>query len=269
MFIEPINDKGTILIYIVIAILILFFFTTIVKIELGHILALIVTIIILFYLSTSQNQKTIDFNTDIEYKLNSLLDKDDLPPDHFYIDADLINLFFNIKQNLAKYNYTNYKQAIITANTLLSIKMDIEKNLCSEPKVPDLTQNFTFNKKWDDTSQYDLKDDTVCSSILTNSYENYQVAEENLKKCMNYMHTFIYVIPGSPSIHRYHEKMMKLLHVPLKRNLDYIKFKYDNYTKKNKLNHTVKIITDYDLPKPMNKYKTSTYHATTNNFNFY
>lgn len=284
-------SKDSILLYLTISIGILFFFTSIVKIELGHLVALIITIIFLLYLTITKNENVQDFNTELEFKLNSLLDNED-PPEYFYIDADIINLFFNIKQDFAEYNYDAYKNAILCANTLLSIRFDMERNLCSPPLVPDLKRNFKptnqiqkskgigeLNEEKEksdflNVDKYDFIDDKKCNSTLLNAFENYQIAEENVKKCMNFLHSFIIIIPNVPVMHRKHEKILERVYVLLKRNLDIIKKRYDNSIK-NKMSHTTKLIEDYDLPKAFNKHNENNIMGTKignfalSNFNFY
>lgn len=271
---ENITNEN-ILLYITISISILFFFTTIIKIELGHLLALLVTIIILTFITISKNDNIQDDNKQLDFKLNSLLDDED-PPNFFYIDADLINLFYNIKQDFAEYNIDSYKNGLNTANTLLNIRFDIERDLCNSPLVPDIKKNFTptihmslsekklHNDKYTsdflNQDNYNFKDDKKCKSILINAYENYQLAEHNLKECMNNIHSFIITIPSDPVIHRKHEKVMKRLHILLKRNLDVIKDIY----KTQKITHSTKMITDYDLPKAINKQI-----GNNSSFNFY
>lgn len=273
---EGVIDKETFFFYSAISIGILFFFTSIVKIELGHVLALFVSISILLSLSIYKKQELVDFNKDFEYKLNSLLDDNEEPPLYFYIDVDIINLFYNVRQDLSKYNYDSYKNTINCVDRVLNIKNDIEKKLCDNPKVPDIKKNFTpklgtsldlekdtpeelskkeFNERNDflNVSEYNLKSDTVCDSTLTNAYENYQIAEENTLNALNHFNSMIISLPSEPVIHSKHEKASKRLHLLLKRNLDDIKKIYDKKLKKG-LGFKSNIITDYDLPKPLNKY---------------
>lgn len=270
-------SKDTFLLYITIAIGILFFFTSIVKIELGHVLALFVTIIVLVSLTFKNNKSIDNFNKELEFKLKSLFDKD-VAPEYFYTDADIINLFFNIKQDMSEYNYDAYKNAVECANNVLKIKFDIERDLCKPPIVPDITKNFTpmlQNQDKDkqdflNVNQYDFIDDKKCKSILLNAYENYQVAEEYVKKCMNYLHSLIIIIPSEPVTHRKHEKISERLHILLKRNLDVIKLRYEN-SLKNGISHSTKFIDDYDNAKAYNKHTEQFLKSNQadNNFNFY
>lgn len=263
LFFENIN-KQDLFIYIIITISILFFFTNVVQINSGHILAFFFTITLLIYLINNNNQNIIDHNTLLDYKLNSLLDNEP-HPDYFYIDSDLINTFFEIKNNLILKNYDNYnvyKSAVICANNLLKIKNDFDKQLCGQPIVPNIHKNFTpftpnvntdenfFTADFLNVNDYDIKDNPNCETILINAYENYEVAVENLQKCINYIQSLIITIPSNPVIHRTHSKLLEKTHILLKRNLDHIKLKYNDSLKKSKLFSSTKFISDYDLPKP-------------------
>lgn len=262
-------DKNAKFLYGVVSIAILFFLTTVVKIELGHLLAFIVVVIVIVSITAYNNERVDDFNKETEYKLKSLVDK---APEYFHLDADMINLFFNIKQDLSEYNEDAYTKAIETADNLLRIRSDFEKKLCKPPVPPNLLKNFGYESSEEDflnTSNYTFKDDKKCDSILINAYENYQVAEAQLKKCMNYLHSLIISLPGVPVIHRKHEKIMDRAHILLKRNLDIIKNIYD---KNLTITSDTKFISDYDLPKAINKHSGFSdwdNNKAISNFNFY
>ncbi len=275
-------SKQNIFLYTTLSISILYFFTKIVKIELGHLLALIVTVAMILYLSFSNFKNVKDFNIELEYKLNSLMDPDIngevYVPEYFYIDADLINLFYSIKQDLAEYNYDAYKNALECANIVLQVRYDFEKDLCSPPIVPDLQANFEpvsdltdlneFKARADfmNIDQYNLKQDKVCKSIIINAYENFELAEENVKKCMNYIHSMIISVPSNPVVHLKHNDISERAHILLKRHLDYIKKRY-NDSIKNGMNTSTRLIHDYDLPKAINKHTGNTHSMS--NFNIY
>lgn len=259
-------------IYIVIVIFILFFSTNVVNIGIGHLFALFISILFISFLVYYNNEQLLDFNKNIEFKLKSLVNNNDTyQPLYLYIDADLINLFFNIKEDISIYNYDAYINSLSSADNLLRIKYDIEKKLCKSPEPPNLLKNFgegKYNNERDEhdikkdflnISDYKLKDDKICDSILVNAYENYQLAEEQLKLCMNFLHSFIITIPSNPVIHRKYQKILDRAHILLKRNLDFIKNRYNEYAKKEITFHT-KFIDDYDLPKAINK------HTYNNNY---
>jgi hypothetical protein len=266
-------DKNDIFFISYIAIFILFFFTSVVKIEISHLSAILVIIGIFIVKTVVKKENSEDFNTVLEYRLNSL---SDIPPDFLYMDADIINIFFNIKQDFFEYNKDTYYKALKCADIVLEIRHDMEEKLCASPEVPNLLSNWSSKDSTKYPSEfqilsnlvgsedYDLKDDTECKSTLENAYENYQVAEEHVKKCVNYIHSYIINIPSNPVIHRKHQKIVSRLHILLKRNLDIIKDIY--YSRgingKKGINHATKFIDDYDLPKAANKF-------SDNMFSFY
>lgn len=269
-------DQRDIFNYSVISVIILFFFTVIIKADISHLISIIVVTGVVAWFIYEKQTNALDNNQESEFKLNSILDNE-LPPDYFYTNLDLINLFFNIKQDLSQYNYDSYKNAVVSANKVLEIKYDIETRLCNSPKVPDVRKNFTPSKtvnigvvykdkanEFLNLDGYEFKDDKVCNSILENAYENYQVAEEFTKKSLNYLNSIVISLPSQAVFIRKHEKAVELLHILLKRELDIIKKTYDEKLKRT-LNHKSKMITDYDLPKALNKFTDS--DAST--FNFY
>lgn len=248
--------------------IILYFFTTVVKINPGHFMALIAIIGLYSYNTVTSISDTNDFNKTTEYRMKSLYDEPGETPVFLYADADIINLFYDMKQDLAVYNYKSYKSAVKCADNVLRIRIDIEKKICMSPKVPDIHKNFTpgdlDKDEFLNPNDYSFTDDKICDSILTNAYENYQVAEEYVKKCMNYLHSMIISIPSNPVLHRKHEQVSDRLHILLKRNLDVIKKIYNKSLEKG-ISHATKFISDYDLPKAYNKHR----EEVNTEFNFY
>ena len=239
-------SNKTILYYIIIIISILFTFTTIIKVELGHILALIIILLVLFGLTKKMNDTINHTNIELEYKQNSIGDHT-FTPEFFYLDADLINLYFNVKNDFYMYNNDAYINSLKAADQLLSIRKQFELKLCPPPVVPDLTKNFepmSSGGKIGDTVTYDLtieSDPQKCNSMLLNAYPMYLLATTRLKESMNEMQSMIITIPSNPVIHYKHKTVCNRLHVLLKRNLDII---YRIYQEKKKIHDTP--ITNYD-----------------------
>lgn len=244
MILEYFNniDNNTFFLYIVISIIILYIFTNVIKIEIGHLLALIISIIVIIYITDLKNNNVTDFNTDMEFKLKSLtIDESNSIPEYFHLDADLINLFYDIKQNISIYNSVSYTDALNTTNNILKIRNDMEQQICNIPIPPNPLDNNSF----------DYTEDTSCNSNLINSYENYQIAEEQVNKCMNYLQSLIISIPSEIVIHTTYQFLLKRAHILLKRNLDIIKDLHNKKSNKN-INSNTRFITDYDLPKAIN-----------------
>lgn len=237
------TDKYLTAEYLVLSVCILYFFNTVIKIELYHIAAFIVSVITVYTLTDLKNEDVNDINTTLEYKLITL---SDVNTEYLHLDADIINIFYYIKNILSIYNLEAYNKALEHANNVLKIKKFMDIKICGSPKVPDYTANL---------QSYEIKEDTVCNKNAKNSYENFRKAEKEVKKCMNTLHTFIFTIPSNPEYHLIHEKIMKKVHIYLKRNLDKMKQVSDDTITNDGINKNTKFINDYDLQKPIVKYK--------------
>jgi hypothetical protein len=243
-------DKNTLILYISIIILTLYLLTNVVKINIGHLLALIISIIIIIYISDSKNNEITDYNTALEYKLKSILDNEPYP-DYFHLDADLINLFYDIKIDFASNgsangdgsgNYVSYRNSVISCNNLLRIRNDIELQICDKPKITYSLDNF--NKQ-------EIIEDQECNSTIENSYENYQIASQELINCMNHLHSLKFSNPSEIIIESKFKHILQRAHILLKRNIDIIK-NIHNKSVTKKITYNTKFITDYDLPKSVN-----------------
>jgi hypothetical protein len=193
----------------------------------------IISIIIATFITTKNNDVN-DFNQDLELKLNDLiLDDESQPPKYFHLDADLINVFYTIKQNLAEYNPDSYNKAMNAADIVLQVRNDIEKKLCASPKIPDSHDNTNF----------EIVDDSRCGGIIENAYENFQVARDNVNLCLNHLNSLVLNVPSIPGFTRMSDKVILRVSVILRRNLDIIKDIYESKNNPSK-------ITDYDSPVP-------------------
>lgn len=279
---KKILDKNDIFLLSCLAVFIIYFSVSVVKIEISHFTAIILIILIFVIKTFTKKENSEEFNTVLEYKLNSLSDTPDDTPDFFYIDADLINIFFNIKQDFYEYNKDTYLKALKCANNVLSIRYDIERALDPPPEIPNLLYNYNTTANEDDTELkilghvvgsdiYNLKQNPEDSgkNTLENAYENYQIADEFSRKCINYIHSYIINIPSNPVTHSKHEKVVKRLSVVLKRNIDIIKNIYIEKVIKGKkgITHQTKFFDDYDLPKAINKY--ANHNSGESNFGFF
>lgn len=273
LFNLDVNEK---VIYIFICIIILYFCHTILHVELYHILAFFLVIFVIYTLSYVSNKQLVNENNDIDYKLNSLLDfsanhldpylhnYSSFPeidfynyndaPEYMYLDANLIKLFYDIKNAFFDYSPEAYTKALTNANNLLRIRYDFERIVESEPDIPFMLDNYL--------KSYKIKHSQKKNNTLINAYENYQVADEDVKMCLNNLQSFIIVIPSEPILHLKHQEMMVQTEILLRRNLDII---YQIY-KSRKLDYDT-IITDYDNVKPMSSFTGQDQLETT--FNFY
>ncbi len=236
------NKKGIsnrdIFIYIVIFVILLFFFDGIIEVKLSHILTLIVFFVISYLLFLTNNEDINDFNKEMEYKLLSLSpNTQDI--DYMYLDVDLIELFHNIKINYFKYNKKSYINSLKSANNVLKIRNDIEKDICVYPEI-EYSIEFLPKKE---------KKEPICGKILNNAYQNYQVAEEQMKLSLNYLHSLLIKIPSDYTADTNFSNITTRAHILLKRNLDIM------YNRINNAKIQDKYVQDYDLTRPFNSDK--------------
>lgn len=245
--------------YIFIIIVTLVLFTRVIDINLGHVFALFISIIVITLFSLSYKQDTTEFNKDMEYKLN-YLDNDKSLTNYFYLDVNLISLFYNIKTNYYTYNPISYQNALSSVNEVLKVRNDMEKDICSYSKSGSILDNDILN------INSSLVNDEVytCGKILNNSYENYQIADENTKEALNYLESIFISIPPNENLETNFQRIVDRAQLLLKRNMDIIVSRIKQHEKE--LDYSKHIITDYDDTKPINSLISKRQNA---NFNFF
>lgn len=289
-------DPNTKVMYIGIATLIIYTSVTIIDIKLGHIFALVVIVMVIYFMVGEQTKNSLSFNRDMDAKLDSLFDFSGIeinsirpengsnrtgvigisdldplgynnPPEFLYLDANMIELYTDIKEYFYKYNPEAYIKSLQATNSLLRIKKDFELELTDSTIVPNLKDNYLKNYKLRHGNISDTVSDTISpngassttkskSTGLINGYPMYLIAKEQVKLALNHIQSFIISIPSEPSMHLKFQDILERLHILLKRNLDII---YSRYTKKRSPSDS--IITDYD--------NTTAYIPPESNFNFF
>lgn len=256
-------------------------------IKMGHIFAMIIVLLVIEELSDYQTTKILNTNTDIDFKLDSLLDfrKDtintsgfdgktsvvglidinplgyNVPPKFMYLDANLITLFYDFKNDFYQFNPEAYIKAIQSTNNLLEIRSNFEIQLVSPVVVPNLQDNFAK------TYKLTKSDEPIGTRTLINAYPMYFIAEKQYKLALNYITSFIVSLPSEPVMHLKHQEVTNKAQILLKRNLDII---YKIYSKKKDPGDS--FITDYDDAQPMNLVTGDTGindNEMNSNFNFY
>lgn len=255
------------IIHIFIYIGILYFFINVINTNLGHILAFFIILLVVMSIYTIDTKQSITINTELQAKLDSLLDfseynrKDsnviefigldlygyNYPPKFIYTDANLIELFFDIKNTFYTYNPEAYIKSLLAANNLLEIKSNFELPLLPPVTIPNLQDNYTKQLKLQQTTN------TKECNLLINAYPEYTIAESEYRNSLNHLQSFITNIPSEPVFHLKHQEILIKAEILLKRNLDKI---YKIY--KNKKLKKDSIITDYDNTQPYNKFADST-----------
>src|SRR6476620_1793344 len=270
-------NVNTKIIHIFICIGVLYFCINIINTNLGHILAFFIILVVVMSIYTIDTSQSITINTEIQAKLDSLLDFSDIsqltcsstgsgvvsefirldpygynyPPKFMYTDANLIELFFDIKNTFYIYNPEAYLKSLLAANNLLEIRNNFELQLLPPVTVPNLQDNYSKDLKL----QHAVSSDTKMSDgdLLINAYPEYTIAESEFRNSLNHLQSFITNIPSEPVFHLKHRDILTKAEILLKRNLDKI---YKIY--KNKKSKNDSIITDYDNTQPYNKFKDTT-----------
>jgi hypothetical protein len=201
------NSYPQLLRYTVIGIVIIFVSTKIVKAGPSHIFAIIAIYVIISNLQTIESQSTMDFNEEMDYRLDLLG-----TPSHFYLDANIINLFYSIYsfRNLNAYNFDN---AIKAVNNMLKIEED-------------------------------------ASNGLQRCVDNYEVAYDLKNNAMNLIHGFVYSL-YQPLLITKLKRVLRRLQDLLERHLNQIQ-SYCEQTESKKKNRDVnsRFIEDALGPKP-------------------
>ena len=247
------DEKFNLLFILFITIVVL---SSVITIELYHIVAIVFVISIVYLKKTSKKMDITETNNDLEYKLE-YLGKD---TDNFYTDANLINLFYLMKVELYQYNNKAVDNAIKACNNLLRIRKEFGIRLVDTPKAPDLFDNYT-----EDITLREL--DEKPNKIIKNAHSMYELAKEQMKLCMNETQSIIIVLPATEVMHYNHSLFTERLHILLKRNMDII---YNTY--KNNRSVTDPVITNYDNTEEFNSgnlYNNVLESSINTSFNFY
>ena len=109
--------------YVLVALAILVVSTKVLNANPSHIFALLVTAFVVMQMMKRNTTEVVDLNQEMDYR-NQLLGT----PEFFYLDANIINLFFNIFA-WREFNPNNFDLAIIAVNNVLRVEIDSEKGL--------------------------------------------------------------------------------------------------------------------------------------------
>ncbi len=161
--------------YVIIALTVLFVSTRILNAGPAHIFALLLGGVIITHLQRQSATEVMSFNAEMDYR-NGLLGT----PSHFYLDTNLINLFYSI-YTWRQLNEKNFDSAVEAANNVLHLKEDSENQ-------------------------------------LQRCVDNYEIAYEQSKICLNYVHTFVYAVQ-QPLLIKKLKAVLARLQQLLERNL--------------------------------------------------
>lgn len=247
--------------YIFLCIAVIYICVVAIDTKTGHLLAFFL-VLFLFFVISSLDQintndidekiyKDLDFlydfseNKNLKYQTNyaSFLDLDPYsynnPPDFFYLDANLITAYRDLKTHFFEYNPDAYLNSTRAANRLLQIKKDFQTTIEQDPIVPNLKDNYA--------KTYELTHSNN-TGIIKNKYPMFLIAEQEYKKALNHAKSFMKTCPSTPVVHLKLNDLTTKINILLKRNLDVI---YNIYKREKK--NGDQWITDYDNPKAYNK----------------
>jgi len=193
--------------YLIIGLTVLLTSTRLVKAGTSHVFAVIIAYFIITKLQEQEKTSSLSFNEEMDYRLDMLG-----TPSHFHLDADIINLFFNI-YGWRKKNPYNFDHAIKAVNNILRIEVDTGKD-------------------------------------LKRCVDNYNVAYDQKNTAMNLMHGFIYNI-DHPMLVAKLKKVLSRLQQLLERHLVTIQNNCEvTESKKVTIDVNSRFIEDAHGPKP-------------------
>ncbi len=208
-------EKDVSFIYMMVAVGIIYFVTKVFQPRFVHFMAFVGAAIIIYYLNDRRRARVASTNKELEYRMNALVPR----PKYFYIDADIINLFYNIRE-FRVYNKEAYDDALKDVDNLLHIVVDVE------------------------------------TGVLKCEY-HYDVAKAFMYKALNNLQSIIHVAPFMDArvkakhiVTDKYQSALNILHLLLKRHLDDILKRCEKQRKLMGYNIYTQLRPDEDGPQP-------------------
>lgn len=173
--------------YLVVLVFVMFLVTRIIRPTILQVIALIVALVVIYYRVDKRKTVVSDAYDELEYRLKTLYPK----PENFHMDADLINIFYNMR-DFRKYNSEGYDESLVAVDNLLKLESEIEVG--------------AFH----------------CS-------ENVDVMRDLMNKALNHFHTIIFKLPVQVYLMRKHKRALNALHILLRRHIDDVTKKCKDY----------------------------------------
>jgi len=219
--------------------------------KLGYVTGIVSLVgIILWFRMKHYNNTRVDMNEKLNYRLNSIQSQMNeyvneqmvkirysdtknlltksvysanlarVKLDSLYTDIRLINYIYDLLF-LYKYNEDSFVSMVIAVNGILRIRFDLERFYAANGYLPE------------------------------NAVQQVESAQELMKKALNFAHTFVYTLPKSNDISSITSKIIKKLHVLLKRHISVIKRIAVKQTIQEGIHKRTKFIEHRDnLPSP-------------------
>jgi hypothetical protein len=229
------DDNKNLLKLIFFSILILFFTTKVINANLGHFLAIILIVSSVSYYLSKESESFTEIMQKLEYLRSSRGEPDE---EYLYLDSEIIELFYNIKLDLYKYNNRAFEDSLKACNNLLQLRYDSERKLTPRPKP--------INNNINDLDELKLSIEPDNKfEPLVNGYAVFEAAEIQYKLCINHLHSIVLDLPANPVLRDKINGSLAKMNVLLKRNLDIIYYAYKDSRKIHDRD-----ITHYDLVEP-------------------
>lgn len=225
-------SKENKLYYFAVVVVCIWFFSSVFQADISFIVAIATAIFIISYDNDLIKSSVENMNTGLHYKLNSLLFQEDHPPPlYFYMEPDMINFFYDIR-DFRVYNRDAYIQSIKDVDFILGVKKELENDYryVQEPKLGGW-QNFGDKPK----------------AKIENNIKNHKAIFESVEmaaqKAINHMHSFAIALPVGIHTEK-HKKSLSRFHLLVKRVLDDILHVCKKSSSDPMIGQT------YGLPKP-------------------
>lgn len=166
--------------YGIIAVFVMFLVTRIIQPTALQLVALIIAGIVVYYRHDRDTTAVMTTYNELDYRLKTLYPK----PANFHMDADLINLFYNVRE-FRKYHSEGYDESLVAIDNMLKLISEVE------------------------------------ADVVFHCKETLDVIRDLYNKALNHFHTIIFNIPPtSLEYHRKHKRALNALQIILRRHID-------------------------------------------------
>ena len=173
--------------YAIVIVFTMFVVTRIVQPTALQLVALVIGLIVVYYRVDKRKSIISDTYDELEYRLKTLHPK----PENFHMDADLINIFYNMR-DFRKLHSEGYDGALVAVDNMLKLESEIDAG--------------AFHCK-----------------------ENLDVMKDQMNKALNHFHSIIFKLPEQLYLMRKHKRALNALHIILRRHIDDIVRKCKKY----------------------------------------
>lgn len=151
-----------------------------IPIKLNHTIGLIFGIIVAYFLNEKSNSQSMTEMKELEIKMERIEPR----PSYFYVDANMIELFFNML-DFKKYNDSAYEKAVKNTDVFLKLMVDIE-----------------------------------IGSV--NCKQDIDVAKDMSKHALNHLHSIIHRLPSNEGLELKLKNSIRTLQIYFKRHLEHM-----------------------------------------------